>query len=51
MYNDFNIEFKKPIHILNNHINSVYCLSILKDRRLVSGSYDKSIIIYNKITY
>ena len=50
-YNNFDIKLKEPIHILNNHIDSVNCLSILKDGRLVSGSDDKSIIIYNKETY
>ena len=42
---------KNPIHTLTNHTNSVYCLCLLNDGRLVSGSDDKSIIIYNKITY
>ena len=51
LYNNFNIKLKEPIHILNNHTGGVYCLSILKDGRLVSGTIDKSIIIYNKITY
>jgi len=36
---------------LKNHTNYVYCLSILKDGRLVSGSRDSSIIIYNKKTF
>jgi len=51
LYNNFDIKLKEPIHILNNHTNFVLCLSILKDGRLVSGSYDKLIIIYNKETY
>jgi len=51
LYNNFNIKLREPIHILNNHKDFVRCLSILKDGRLVSGSDDKSIIIYNKITY
>ena len=50
-YNNFDIKLKEPIHILNNHSDCVYCLSILKDGRLVSGSDDNSIIIYNKETY
>ena len=50
-YNNFDIKLKQLIHILNNHTSSVYCLSILKDGRLVSGSKDNSIIIYNKETY
>ena len=51
LFNDFNIKLKEPIHILNNHKDYIKCLSILKDGRLVSGSNDKSIIIYNKKTY
>ena len=42
---------KNPIHILTNHKNDIYCLCVLNDGRLVSGSSDKSIIIYNKKTY
>lgn len=50
-YNDFNIKLKEPIHKLNLHTGYVYCLAILNDGRLVSGSVDKSIIIYNKVTF
>ena len=42
---------KNPIHKLTNHTSGIICLCILNDGRLVSGSDDKSIIIYNKITY
>ena len=42
---------KNPIYKLTNHTNYVICLCILNDGRLVSGSEDKSMIIYNKITY
>ena len=42
---------KNPVHKLTNHTATVICLCVLNDGRLVSGSYDKSIIIYNKITY
>ena len=42
---------RKPIHKLTNHSSSVFCLCVLNDGRLVSGSADKSIIIYNKDTY
>ena len=48
---NFDIKLKEPINIIINHIEYVYCLTILKDGRLVSGSYDNSIIIYNKETY
>ena len=51
IYNDFNIKLKESIHTLNFHSGWVCCLTILKDGRLVSGSGDNSIIIYNKITY
>ena len=50
-YDDYKIENKNPIHKLTNHTSYVYCLCILNDGRLVSGSNDKSIIIYNKKTY
>jgi len=45
------IENKNPIYTLTNHTDFVLCLCILNDGRLVSGSSDKSIIIYNKNTY
>ena len=51
LYNDFNIQLKEPIHKLKFHTGKVYCLTVLNDGRLVSGSEDKSIIIYNKETY
>ena len=52
LYNNFNIKLKEyPIHELKFHTNRVLCLNILKDGRLVSGSDDHSIIIYNKNTY
>ena len=51
LYDNFNINLKNPIHILNFHSNSVNCLTVLNDGRLVSGSDDNHIIIYNKITY
>ena len=48
---NFDISLKNPIHTLNYHKYSIYCLSILNDGRLISGSRDNSIIIYNKTTY
>ena len=42
---------KNPIYKLTNHTNYVICLCLLNDGRLVSGSCDKSIIIYDKNTY
>ena len=49
--NNFNISLKNPIYTLNYHKDYLYCLSILNDGRLISGSRDKSIIIYNKTIY
>ena len=48
LYDDYKIANKNPIHILTNHTNEVYCLCILNYGRLVSGSKDNSILIYNK---
>ena len=48
---DYKIEMKNPIYELTNHTGPVLCLCVLNDGRLVSGSCDKSIIIYNKETY
>ena len=51
IYDDYKIENKNPIYKLTNHSKSIYCLCLLYDGRLVSGSSDNSIIIYNKNTY
>ena len=51
LYKDFNIKLKNPIHKLKAHTSCVYCLTVMNDGRLVSGSADNSIIIYNKTTY
>ena len=51
LYNNYNIELKNPIHILNDHTSGVRCLTVMNDGRLVSCSSDGSIIIYNKETY
>ena len=50
-YDNYKIEKKNPIYKLTNHTSYVFCLCVLNDGRLVSGSDDKSIIIYNKTTY
>ena len=50
-FDNFDISLKNPIRTLDNHKLSIYCLSILNDGRLISGSADNSIIIYNKTTY
>ena len=49
--NDFNIKVKEPMYNLKEHTSYIYCLTVLKDGRLVSGAGDNSIIIYNKMTY
>ena len=51
LYNNFNINLKNQICKINFHKKSVLCLTILNDGRLVSGSGDNNIIIYNKNTY
>ena len=51
LYNDFIIEKKNPIHKLTNHTSYIFSLCVLNDGRLVSGSYDHSITIYNKNTF
>ena len=50
-YDNFNIESKEPKHILKYHTGAIRCSTILKDGRFVTGSSDKSIIIYNKETF
>ena len=50
-YNDFDINTKNPLYQLNNHSKAIICLILMKDGRLVSGSNDNSIMIYNKISY
>ena len=50
-YNNFDISLKNPIYTLNYHKDCINCLCILNDGRLISGSSDNSIIIYNKTTY
>ena len=37
---NFNISLKNPIHALNYHKDRIFCLSILNDGRLISGSSD-----------
>ena len=49
--NNFDINSQKSFNTLNFHSNTVSCLAILNDGRLVSGSLDNNIIIYNRETY
>ena len=51
LYDDYKIEYKISNYKLKNHSSYICCLCILNDGRLVSGSDDNSIIIYNKKTY
>ena len=51
LYNDFNIQSKKPLHKLNYHTDNVICSTVLKDGRFVTWSEDRSIIIYNNKTF
>ena len=51
LYDNFNVISKQLILKLNYHTKDVCCLCILDDGRLVTGSDDSKIIIYNKITY
>lgn len=51
LYNNFNVNSKSLILKLNFHRNWIRYLTLLKDGRLVAGSDDYQIIIYNKITY
>ena len=45
------LDLKDPLYILKEHKDNVLCLTLLNDGRLVSGSQDHSIIIYNKSNY
>ena len=50
-YDNYNIELKEPFHKLNYHTGPISCSTVLKDGRFVTGSNDKSIIIYNNKTF
>ena len=46
---DVNFSEKEPIHLMTkHHANAIYCIAILKNKRLVSGGYDSKIIVYDK---
>ena len=42
-WNDYNISLKNSIHTLNYHKDWVFCLSVLNDGRLITGSDDCSL--------
>ena len=51
IYNNFNIKNKEHKYILIYHTDLIRCSTVLKDGRFVTGSGDKSIIIYNNKTF
>ena len=51
LYNNFDIKNKKRFLKIKYHKKSIYCSTLLNDGRFATCSYDKSIIIYNKITF
>ena len=50
-YDNFNIGDKEPKEIFKYHTGPIWCSTVLKDGRFVTGSADKSIIIYNNKTF
>ena len=50
-YDNFIIRDKEPKHILEYHTDKILCSTVLKDGRFVTGSNDKSIIIYNNKSF
>jgi len=43
------ISEREPIHFMSkHHSNYIYCIAILKNKRLVSGGNDSKIIVYDK---
>ena len=51
LYDNFNISSNQLICKIKYKENSIRSLCVLDDGRLVSGSFDGKIILYNKITY
>ena len=46
---DVNFSEKEPIHFMTkHHAKQIYCIAILKNKRLVSGGHDSKIIVYDK---
>lgn len=46
---DINISEREPIHFMfKHHANYIYCIALLKNKRIVSGGYDSKIIVYDK---
>ena len=51
IYDNFIIGDKQPKYTLKYHTDQIWCSTVLKDGRFVTGSKDKSIIIYNNKTF
>ena len=51
IYDNFIIGDKEPKETLKYHTDAIYCSTVLKDGRFVTGSADNSIIIYNNKTF
>ena len=46
---DLTISEREPICLMTkHHDNSIYCIVLLKNKRLVSGGHDSKIIVYDK---
>ena len=46
---DLTISEREPICLMTkHHDNYIYCIVLLKNKRLVSGGYDSKIIVYDK---
>ena len=51
IYDNFIIGDKEPKETLKYHTDQIWCSTVLKDGRFVTGSFDNSIIIYNNKTF
>ena len=51
IYDNFIIGDKEPKQTLKYHTDPIWCSTVLKDGRFVTGSADNSIIIYNNKTF
>ena len=51
IYDNFIIGDKEPKYTLKYHTDQIWCSTVLKDGRFVTGSSDNSIIIYNNKTF
>ena len=51
LFNNYDIKSKELMLTIKVHKNIIFCSVLLNDGRFVTGSLDKSIIIYNKKTF